>query len=403
MAEAPSVALGDTSPVSQGRKIDQALVLFFPAPASATGEDVAEFHVHGGRAVVEGVLDALSAVPGLRPAERGEFTRRAVENGKLDLTQAEGLADLIAAETQAQRAQALAHYEGALLRQCEAWRAQLIRLAAWAEAGIDFSDEELDADLHARLRAGMADLHAEIAAYLADGRRGEIVREGFHLTVVGPPNAGKSSLLNALARREVAIVSETPGTTRDVLEVRLDIAGHLVIAADTAGLREAASTIEAEGVRRALARAEEADLVLLLLDGAAEDPFAGLPPQIAQSCEALRAWNKADQPWPVARQGLRISAATGEGLAALLEEIGVRVQAALARGTGEAAAVTRLRHRRALEDATAALARALQEEKPPELVAEDLRLALRAIGRLTGRVDIEDLLDVIFRDFCIGK
>jgi tRNA modification GTPase len=376
--------------------IDSALVLWFPGPASTTGEDVAEFHVHGGRAIVETVLVALAAVPGLRPAERGEFTRRAVENGKLDLTQAEGLADLIDAETESQRRQALEQYEGAFFRLCEDWRARLIRLTAWAEAEIDFSDEELDDDLAQRVEQGISALLVEIRAQLADGRRGEIVREGLHLAVVGPPNAGKSSLLNALARRDIAIVSEMPGTTRDVLEARLDLGGYLVVAADTAGLRETEEAIEAEGVRRALARAEHADIVLLLLDGTAAHPLASLPDPLIAG--ALKVWNKADLPWPAPREGLKISVRTGEGLDALLAALMDQVRAHV----GESALVTRARHRDALGDAAEALARA-GEGQSPELVAEDLRLALRAIGRITGRVDVEDLLDVIFRDFCIGK
>ena len=423
--------------------IDQSLVLFFPAPHSATGENVAEFHVHGGRAVMQAVLGALAAVPGLRPAERGEFTRRAVENGRLDLTQAEGLADLIDAETDAQRAQALAHYGGALLQRCEDWRARLIRVAAWAEAAIDFADEELDSDLDARMRDAIAGLRDEIRSALADNRRGEAIREGFHLAVVGPPNAGKSSLVNALAQRDVAIVSDIPGTTRDVLEARLDLDGYLVTVADTAGLRNAGEAIEAEGVRRALARADAADLVLLVLDGSANDPYAELPnPANALSLApsslswpataghpggssaslpgwpGLRSarpghdrngeervfivWNKADLAFPAAREGLQISVATGEGLDALRDALSQRVHAMLEAGDREAPAIARLRHRAALEEAVDSLSRALDSEAP-ELTAENLRLALRATGRVTGRVDVEDLLDVIFRDFCIGK
>jgi tRNA modification GTPase len=383
--------------------IDQALVLWFPGPESATGEDVAEFHVHGGRAIVDAVFEALSAVRGLRPAERGEFTRRAVENGKLDLTQAEGLADLIDAETEAQRAQALAQYEGAFFRQCEDWRARLIRLTAFAEAAIDFSDEELDPGLDARVQAGTRELLNEFRAALGDGRRGEIVRDGFHLTVVGPPNAGKSSLLNALAKRDIAIVAETPGTTRDVLEARLDIGGALVIAADTAGLREAGEAIEAEGVRRALARAKSADLVLLLLDGSEHNPRLGLHSSLAEDGSVLTVWNKSDLAWPRPHEGIRISARTGDGMDTLLAALEERIRAKLHTHMQEGAVVTRARHRHALEEAAAALDRALATEKTPELMAEDLRLALRAIGRITGRVDIEDLLDVIFREFCIGK
>jgi tRNA modification GTPase len=387
-----------------GDRIDEALVLWFPGPESATGEDVAEFHVHGGRAILEAVFAALNGLPGLRPAGRGEFTRRAVENGRLDLTRAEGLADLIDAETEAQRRQALAQYDGAFFRACEDWRARLIRLTAWAEAGIDFSDEELDGDLGARVDQGVSAILAEIGAQLAAGRQGEIVREGSSLAVVGPPNAGKSSLLNALAGRDIAIVADTPGTTRDVLEVRLDLGGYLVVAADTAGLRDTGETVEAEGVRRALARAGSADLVLLLLDGTASDPFASLPQSLATDPDVLRVWNKHDLPWPQPREGLAISVRTGEGLDRLLELLVQRVQDGVGRVTGESAMVTRARHRHALEQVTAALSRAVEgRHHSAELVAEDLRLALRALGRITGRVDVEELLDVIFRDFCIGK
>jgi tRNA modification GTPase len=376
--------------------IDHTIVLWFPAPQSATGEDVAEFHVHGGRAILEAVFAALGAVPGLRPAGPGEFTRRAVENGKLDLTRAEALADLIDAETQAQRRQALDQFEGRLLALCDGWRQRLIRLSAWAEAAIDFGEEELDTNLDAQVTSGIRELRDEILRALADSRRGEITREGLHLTVVGPPNAGKSSLLNALARRDIAIVSDMPGTTRDILEARLDLDGYLVTVADTAGLREAGDAIEAEGVRRALARAAAADIVLLLLDGTAETP--PLPPLAG---EVLTVWNKCDVPWPQLREGLKISARTGEGLATLMETLAAMVRNRI-EGAAEAPVITRARHRRALEEVEEALSRALDAESP-ELVAEDLRLALRTLGRLVGRVDIEELLDVIFRDFCIGK
>jgi tRNA modification GTPase len=254
---------------AEGTKIDQALVLWFSAPASFSGEDMAEIHVHGGRAVVAKVLAALGGYAGCRPAEPGEFTRRAVENGKLDLTQAEALIDLIDAETEEQRGQALRQYGGALASLYEGWRSRLIRALAWVEAEIDFSDEEIPHDLTVRSRAELGKIIKEIQIHMADSRRGEIVREGVFLTVIGPPNAGKSSLINALAQRDVAIVAETEGTTRDIIEVRLDLGGYAVIVADTAGLREAADTVESEGIRRGLARAEASDLVLLLLDGSA--------------------------------------------------------------------------------------------------------------------------------------
>lgn len=385
-----------------GEAIDRALVLWFPGPGSFTGEDVAEFHVHGGRAVVEAVLAALGRVPGLKPAEPGAFTRRAVENGKFDLTGAEALADLIEAETEAQRRQALRQYDGVLAALYDGWRARLIQASAWAEAVIDFSEEEIPDGVRAEARQVMEEILKEIQRHLNDSHRGEIVREGLYLTMIGQPNSGKSTLVNALAKRDVAIVSETAGTTRDVIEVRMDLGGYAVTLADTAGLREAAGAIEAEGVRRALARAEAADIVVLVLDGTAGNPFSGIPAE-ARAKADLAVWNKTDLPFPIPREGLRISARTGAGLPELIEALTGLVRERLA-GAGEAPVLTRARHRYALEEAADALARALQAPlDAPELMAEDMRLALRALGRITGRVDVEELLDVIFRDFCIGK
>jgi tRNA modification GTPase len=378
--------------------IDQGIVLFFPAPASYTGEDVAELHLHGGRAVLAQISDVLISQE-LRPAEPGEFTRRAVENGKLDLTRAEAIADLIDAETEAQRRQAFSQYSGHFERLCDAWRRQLIRCAAWAEAAIDFSDEELPEDLLAKSRSEASALAKELQVYLRDERRGEILREGLHLTVIGPPNAGKSSLVNALAQRDVAIVAETAGTTRDVIEVRLDLGGYPVIVSDTAGLRQTAEAVESEGVRRALARAEAADLVLLLLDGSSPEE-AGTLGEAARNPD-LVVWNKADLRWPSPRSGLRLSLRTGEGLAEVVDAIGEAVRSRLDRPR-EPAVLTRARHRQSLVQAAQALERAASAANP-ELIAEDLRLATRAIGRISACVDVEDLLDVIFRDFCIGK
>jgi tRNA modification GTPase len=383
-----------------GQPIDQALVLWFSRPASFTGEDMVEFHVHGGRAIVARVLATLARLPGCRPAEPGEFTRRAVENGKFDLTQAEALKDLIDAETESQRVQALRQYDGTLAALYEDWRGRLIRASAWAEAEIDFSDEEVPVDLVARSRTTILAIVQEIQKHMDDSQRGELVRDGVFLTLIGPPNAGKSSLLNALAKRDVAIVAETPGTTRDVLEVKLDLGGYAVVVADTAGLRDVADAVENEGVRRALARAESSDLVLLLLDGSAPDPFAGLPPGIADRA-VLTVWNKCDLPWPERHQGLQLSLKTGEGFEQLLRAIERKVAERLDL-PGEAPVLTRARHRYALEQAVVSLKRALAADEA-ELFAEDLRLATRWIGRITGRIDIEDLLDVIFRDFCIGK
>jgi tRNA modification GTPase len=382
-----------------GGEIDRGLLLWFAAPASFTGEDVAEFHLHGGRAIIEAMVDALAALPGCRMAEPGEFTRRAVLNGKLDLTQAEALADLVEAQTEAQRRQALRQYDGALGALVEGWRTELIQALAWAEAAIDFSDEDLPEDVLKQARATANDVRRAIEAQLNDTRRGELIREGLFLTVIGPPNAGKSSLVNALAGRDVVIVSETAGTTRDVIEVHLDLGGYAVILADTAGLREAAESVEAEGVRRALARAETADLVLLLLDGSDQNSSVKLPNNMV-NIPCITVWNKADLPWPVPRDGLKLSLKTGEGLEALIAAIAAKAKELL--NSSSSPALTRPRHRQALVETSAALART-EVVRQPELFAEDLRLALRALGRLTGRVDVEKLLDVVFRDFCIGK
>ena len=382
-----------------GAALDEALLLWFPGPASFTGEDCAEFHLHGGRAILDGVFDVL-AQNGLRPAEAGEFTRRAVENGKLDLTRAEAIADLIAAETEAQRRQAYRQYEGGLERVYERWRSELLRATAWTEAAIDFSDEELPDDVGAKATALAADILKEIQQHMDDSRRGELLRDGLYLTVIGPPNAGKSSLVNLLAQRDVAIVSEVAGTTRDVIEVHLNLGGYPVILADTAGLRAAAEAIEAEGVRRALERASRADLVLLLLDGSADDPFPDVSRETLASA-SLVVWNKVDLPWPAERRGLAVSLKTGAGIPELIAAIAAAARKKL-EGPKDAVPLTRARHRHALNAAAEALARAVGAGRV-ELRAEDLRLALREIGRITGRVDVEALLDVVFRDFCIGK
>jgi tRNA modification GTPase len=386
-----------------GETVDRGLALLFAAPASYTGEDVVELHVHGGRAVVQRLLGLLDAQAGLRPAEAGEFTRRAFEHGKLDLTQAEAVADMVAAETEAQRRQALRQLDGALGRLYEDWRARLVQALAYAEADIDFADEDLPAGLTEAARGQIRLLREDIAAHLRDRRAGEILRDGFQIAIVGAPNAGKSSILNALAKRDAAIVDATAGTTRDIIELRLDLGGYPAIVADTAGLRDTADAVEGEGVRRAHRRARAADLLLVIYDATkAED--AATRTLAAQAAQALVVRNKCDllPVWPRARAGeVVVSARAGTGMAVLEERLAGLIAAQLDRSSG-APALTRLRHRRALEEAVAGLDRALAGTAP-ELVAEDLRLAARAIGRVTGRVDVEDLLDVIFRDFCIGK
>jgi tRNA modification GTPase len=385
-----------------GGSIDRGLALWLPGPASFTGEDCAEFHCHGSRAVIARLYEVLSRQPGLRIAEPGEFARRAFHNGKLDLTEVEGLSDLIQAETEAQRRQALALAGGALARLLEGWRAELIGLRAAIEARLDFADEDdvpeaLPADFFDRvrtLRAGMAELIAGHGA-------AERVRTGFRVALVGRPNVGKSTLLNAFAGRDVAIVTEEPGTTRDVLEVPLDLGGYPVILCDTAGLREAASLAETEGVRRARLSAERADLVLLLddMEGPPEPDFAGAP--------VWRVRTKIDL---VDELGANIvgvgakfavSARTREGLG--------RLQAALAGAAAEGAApdaeavLARPRQLAAVRRAEAALAVVLDGGKPDEVIADLLRQASDEIGRLTGRVEVEDVLDRLFAEFCIGK
>lgn len=380
-----------------GLSLDDGLALWFPGPASFTGEDVAELHIHGGPAVIAAIIDACLCQPGVRPAEPGEFTRRAFENGKLDLAEAEGLADLVDAETEGQRRQALRQRRGALSSVYEGWRARLIEAAALIEAEIDFPDEDLPGALAQRAGPILTALSADMGSHLNDAHRGERIRDGFRIAIIGPPNAGKSSLLNALAQREAAIVSDIPGTTRDVVEVRLVLGGFPVWIADTAGLREAADAIEAEGVRRALARAEEADLRLAIV----EADHATVPALLAALCEGdLVIKSKADL---TGESGpLTVSAKTGQGIPELQNQLTQRVTQAL--GREEAPVLTRARHRRLVEEVQAALMRAIPAlDLGPELAAEDVRVAADQIGRLTGRIDVEDLLDEIFSSFCIGK
>jgi tRNA modification GTPase len=443
--------------------IDEALALWFPGPKSETGEDMAELQLHGGRAVIAATFAALGRIDGVRPAEPGEFTRRAFANGHLDLTEVEGLADLIAAETEAQRRQAFGQMKGALGRAAEAWRQRLIETLALTEAGIDFADEDVPADLMPEVRARTQALADEIGRVLDDGHRGERLRDGLVVAIAGPPNAGKSTLLNRIARRDAAIVSPTPGTTRDVIEVHLDLGGYPVTLLDTAGIRDTTDPIELEGVNRARARAAAADLVLWVIDAtdlAASSPQgghrtseAGPPFWLVRNKIDLIAAESAEggsriprQPpshsegpvapsalQPVARSAvppsppppqltqvsnesrnstyrneqiiekydiiLDISARDDVHVDSFLDEM---TRFLAGHGPTEPALITRARHRQALGEAREALGRALQAQGD-DLVAEELRLAARALGRLTGRIDVEDILDVIFRDFCIGK
>ena len=376
--------------------IDRGLVLFFPGPASFTGEDVAELHVHGGRAVVASILGTLAALPGFSPAEAGEFTRRAFANQRMDLTQVEGLADLIAAETEAQRRQAMRQADGALGALYEDWRHRLVRARALIEAVLDFPDEEdIPGSVSVQAWDIVAGLEQEIVNHVADVR-GERVRDGIEVVILGPPNVGKSSLINAIARRDVAIVTPEAGTTRDLIEVRLDLGGNAVTLVDTAGLREAESAVEREGIRRAEERARTADLVIWLLD--ASNPVAGPSPLP----DVMPVLSKTDlAPGTLPPGVLAVSAVTGAGIADLLGAVAARI-AALA-PPPESPLLTRARHRAALEACLAAIREARVVARPLELRAEDLRHAGDALGRITGRIDVEDMLDLIFGEFCIGK
>jgi tRNA modification GTPase len=382
-----------------GEPIDDGMALWFPAPNSVTGEDVAELHVHGSRAVAAALLAALGRL-GLRLAEPGEFTRRAFLNGKLDLTQAEAIADLVAAETEAQRRQALRQLDGGLGTLYRGWSERLLRLLAHLEAAIDFPDEDLPPGLEAEIGDEAAALADEIDCHLADNHRGEHLRDGIAVAIVGPPNAGKSSLLNQLARREAAITSPIAGTTRDVIEVAVDLAGYPVVLADTAGLRAGADQIEREGLRRALARAEAAELRLFVFDASSPADAGGAAQWPGQ--DTLLVANKFDLIDDTAKlpaDAVAVSALTGAGIATLVAAVAGRIAAGY---DFAAPLLTRARHRAALGAARGALRRSLSASLA-ELRAEDLRLAWRSLGQITGHVDVEDLLDVIFADFCIGK
>jgi tRNA modification GTPase len=398
-----------------GDVIDEGLALWFPAPRSETGEDVAELQVHGGRAVISAVLAALSKLEHFRPAEAGEFTRRAFDNGRLDLTAVEGLADLVSAETQAQRRQAMQQLQGLLRDRAELWRARLIKALALVEAGIDFSDEaDVPEDvLRPALEVTRA-LRQEISDVLAGAERGERLREGLVVVIAGPPNVGKSALLNRLARREAAIVSPFAGTTRDVIEVHLDLHGYPVTVFDTAGIRPTDDPVEQEGVRRARERAQSADLLLWVLDASAEQSGQSAAQRPQAEYNKKPVWNirnKSDlvvgsAPGKIdgrASVTFLVSALSGEGIDALATALSAFAVEAL--GSTEPALVTRERQRHTLEETIAALQRAETEGGAgnEDLLAEELRLSARALGRLTGRVDVEEVLDVIFRDFCIGK
>jgi tRNA modification GTPase len=378
-----------------GEVLDRGLVLWFPGPRSYTGEDCGELHLHGGRAVLQAVARALVAL-GARPAEPGEFTRRAFLSGRMDLTEAEGIADLVAADTEAQRRQALRQMQGELGQLYREWTARLIAIAGICEAIVDFSDEDDTPGDDTPLIARIAGLRDEMAAHLDDDRRGERVREGLVFAIVGAPNVGKSSLINALASRDVAIVSDRPGTTRDVVEARLELGGMAVTLLDTAGLRETDDAVESEGIQRARARAASADLVMAVrdvTDGAAAADHGSMVISLVVD-------NKIDLARGKTFDGIGVSAVTGEGIAALRAILAGKAQTLAAEGGN--APLTRLRHRSALHEAVERLTEACHA-RLAELRAEDVRLALREVGRITGHIGVEDVLDSVFSQFCIGK
>ncbi|XP_020736237.2 tRNA modification GTPase GTPBP3, mitochondrial isoform X2 [Odocoileus virginianus] len=404
-----------------GEPLDRALVLWFPGPQSFTGEDCTEFHVHGGPAVVSGVLQALGSVPGLRPAEAGEFTRRAFAHGKLSLTEVEGLADLIHAETEAQRRQALRQLDGELGDLCRGWAETLTKALAHVEAYIDFSeDDNLEEGVLDQADSEVRKLEVALGVHLRDARRGQRLRSGAHVVVAGPPNAGKSSLVNLLSRKPVSIVSPEPGTTRDVLETPVDLAGFPALLSDTAGLREGVGPVEQEGVRRAQKRLEQADLILAVLDATdlaspASCNFldtvvipAGAGNPSGNSQRLLLVLNKSDllpagcsDPHPDLPSHLLLSCLTGEGLDGLLEALKKEL-AALCGDPSTGPLLTRSRHQHHLQGCLDALGQ-YKQARDLALAAEALRVARGHLSRLTGGGGTEEILDIIFRDFCVGK
>lgn len=378
--------------------LDRGLAFWFAAPRSFTGEDAAEFQTHGSRAVVAALLGAILRLPGVRMAEPGEFTRRALQNGRLDLTAAEGLADLIGAETEAQRRQALAQAEGSLFRKAEGWRKRLIGIRGLVEAVLDFPDEDgIDDGLLDELRDDIASLLAEFRSVLADSGRGARIREGFAVVILGPPNAGKSTLLNRIARRDVAIVTPVPGTTRDVLEVSLDLGGLAVRLLDTAGVRESDDLVEQEGIRRALVQAGSADLVLWL-DPEGRPPGPDQLPDHHSEVWVIR--SKADQAGASGQARFSISAETDLGINMLLQAMTSHLTE---RAGGEPGLVVNQRQAGAVAEAADALDAALQETRDLEILAEMLRASSAALDGLVGRTDVEEILGSIFSRFCMGK
>ncbi|MBE6449325.1 MAG: tRNA uridine-5-carboxymethylaminomethyl(34) synthesis GTPase MnmE [Alphaproteobacteria bacterium] len=400
--DAPKPRFAEYNRIYDGNEIiDNVITLYFQNPNSFTGEDVLEIQCHGSRAVIHKILQILSDFKNCRLAEAGEFTRRAVYNNKMDLTSAEGLIDLIHADTQAQRAWAVRQMGGELQKIYDAWRLDLINSMAYLEAFIDFPEEEIPSEKMLEIDDKIHELLHKIALHLDDKGRGESLKNGFQIAIVGAPNVGKSSLLNALAKKDVAIVSETAGTTRDIVEVYLDIAGYPVVIADTAGLRQTDEQIEKEGIKRALKRVEDASLVIAM--GLAENAPI-LDEQTQKAClnhdNVLLVWNKVDKGQGDVSSGIPVSVKNEQGMDELWQAITEKVVETM--GSSSEVMLTRLRYKTALKECGEALGRALNETEL-ELKAEELRLAARSLGKITGIVSTEDLLDVIFSSFCIGK
>jgi tRNA modification GTPase len=397
-----------------GELIDKGIALFFKGPHSFTGEDVAELQVHGGLAVMRDLLSALSGMKGLRAADAGEFTRRAFLNHKMDLMEAEGLADLIEAETQAQKSQAMRQMQGEFSDFYEQLRTRIIKALAHLEAYIDFPDEDIPESVLFELTSDISHLQSSIEEALQDERSGERVRDGISIAILGAPNVGKSSLLNVIAKRDVAIVSSRAGTTRDVIEVHLDIAGYPVVLVDTAGIRESRDEIEAEGIRRALERAANADIKLVMFDGgqwpSAESGSTSLVDEasfvVVNKCDLLKDKGRESNPFsgplanPLNKKPLFISTSTGEGVDTLLAAIRQRIVERFSFSGGSF--ITRARHRALLTEASQYLEKSKQD-LPLELKCEELRQAAQAVGKITGKIQVDDVLDVIFKSFCIGK
>ena len=389
----------------QKQRLDQSIILFFKGPESYTGEDVIEFHIHGGRAVIESIYKVLINQTGFRLAENGEFSRRAVVNGRIDLTAAEGINDLINAQTEAQRIQGLQQLEGGLRRQLEIWSESIKTYGAHIEAYIDFPDEEIPSDVLTKLVIDIQETGIEMEKFLDDGRKGEILRDGMKVAVIGPPNVGKSSFVNWLTKRDIAITSQEAGTTRDIIEANINLSGYPVIVADTAGLRKSAGNIEAEGIKRARQWAIGAELRLLILD----------PPNALRASlfsdllkpNDIIIMNKTDRQTSAKTRNpnwLYMSVKTGDGLSDVLEKI--TDVALLKMGEHGSVSITQTRHRKLISECIYLLGNArlgLLNKADLELVAEDIRSANHSIGRITGKVDVEDLLDIVFTDFCIGK